>query len=62
MNLLSIRANLREYKHEMVLKIPIALFCSEVRCINSVEPRIEIDDKDLIRLRDFLNLFFPEKE
>jgi len=62
MNFLHIKSNLREYKNEMILKIPIALFHCDVNYVHSVHPMIEINDEDLIRLRDFLNSFFPKKE
>jgi hypothetical protein len=61
MNYLSVKNNLCECKYEMFLKTRDALFHAEVKCIN-INPMIEIDDENLIRLRDFLNLFFPKKE
>lgn len=62
MNYVSIKANLREYKYEMILKTSTALFHCEANPINSSDSLFEINEEDLIRLRDFLNLFFPKKE
>lgn len=58
MNYLSISTNLREYQDELSLMVGKEIFSMVCYLKNRIG--FEVEDKELIELRDFLNRCFPE--
>lgn len=62
MNYLSLVANISEFKNYLVLKTTTGVFRCEVVDMHQPHPMAEINDEDLIKLRDFLNEIITKKE
>ncbi len=62
MNLLSLAANLSEYKYFLALKTPEGIFTCKVDQVNDSHITVKINDEDLLKLRSFLNEVINIKE
>lgn len=62
MNYLSLIANISDYKNYLVLKTETGIFRVEVKDMHNPHPMVEINDSDLIKLRDFINEIINKKE
>jgi len=55
MNYLTINVDIRNYTNVLALHTPDRVFICNVKDLGRISPGVQINDEDLIKLRDFLN-------